>query len=88
LLLKDCEPRDPLNAVRIVAGGEASLAPSVTRKLIAAFAAQPRRSAVGPAALEILTQREHEVMALVAAGCSNEEIAEQLVIMLATARRT
>ena len=85
-LLKDCEPNDLLNAVRIVTRGEALLAPSVTRKLIAAFAAQPRRAAVAPAALKVLTEREREVMALVAAGRSNEEIAEQLVITPATAK--
>jgi DNA-binding NarL/FixJ family response regulator len=85
-LLKDCEPVDLLSAVRIVARGEALLAPSVTRKLIAAFASQPRRSAAAPAALGALTEREREVLALVAAGRSNEEIASELVITMATAK--
>jgi DNA-binding NarL/FixJ family response regulator len=85
-LLKDCEPTELLQAVRVVAGGEALLAPSVTRKLIAAFAAQPSRAQASPAALASLTDREREVMALVAAGRSNEEIAESLVITPATAK--
>jgi DNA-binding NarL/FixJ family response regulator len=85
-LLKDCEPSELLQAVRIVAKGEALLAPSVTRKLITAFAAQPRKALVSPAALTDLTDREREVMALVAAGRTNEEIADQLVITSATAK--
>jgi DNA-binding NarL/FixJ family response regulator len=85
-LLKDCEPADLLNAIRIVARGEALLAPSVTRKLIAAFAAQPARAQAPAAALGALTDREREVMTLVAAGRSNEEIAEALVITPATAK--
>jgi DNA-binding NarL/FixJ family response regulator len=85
-LLKDCEPTELLHAVRVVASGEALLAPSVTRRLIAAFAAQPRRNTTVPAALAELTEREREVMALVAAGRSNDEIAADLVITSATAK--
>ena len=85
-LLKDCEPTELLQAVRVVAKGEALLAPSVTRKLITAFAAQPRKALVSPAALADLTGREREVMALVAAGRTNEEIADELVITSATAK--
>ncbi len=85
-LLKDCEPTELLQAVRVVAAGEALLAPSVTRTLIAAFAAQPRRAQAPPAALAALTEREREVVALVAGGLSNDEIAEQLVITPATAK--
>lgn len=85
-LLKECEPAELLQAVRVVARGEALLAPSVTRKLIAAFAAQPARQPVAPRALAELTDREREVMALVAAGRSNDEIAQALVITPATAK--
>jgi len=85
-LLKDCEPTELLRAVRVIAGGEGLLAPSVTRKLIAAFAAQPHRAQARPAALSELTDREREVMTLVAAGRSNDEIAEDLVITSATAK--
>jgi DNA-binding NarL/FixJ family response regulator len=85
-LLKECEPTELLQAVRVVARGEALLAPSITRRLIAAFAAQPARAPVQPAALAELTDREREVMSLVAAGRSNDEIAEALVITPATAK--
>jgi DNA-binding NarL/FixJ family response regulator len=85
-LLKDCEPIELLHAIRVVASGDALLAPSVTRRLIAEFAAQPRRNSATPAALAELTDREREVMGLVAAGRSNDEIAEDLVITPATAK--
>jgi DNA-binding NarL/FixJ family response regulator len=84
-LVKDTEPRELLHAIRVVAGGEALLSPSVTQRLIAEFAAQvavPRRSP----RLEVLTEREREVMALVAGGLSNDEIAERLVVSPATAK--
>ncbi|MFI1965230.1 response regulator [Streptomyces pathocidini] len=81
-LLKDAPPADLISAVRIVAAGEALLAPSVTRRLIADFAKQ-RRS--GPhrnpdVRLRTLTARETEVLELVARGCSNAEIADSLVL--------
>lgn len=84
-LVKDTDPVDLLRAVRVVTDGEALLSPSVTRRLIAEFVtgAAPRVDVPG---LETLTDREREVMALVARGLSNDEIAEHLVVSPATAR--
>jgi DNA-binding NarL/FixJ family response regulator len=84
-LVKDTKPAALIEAVRVVAGGQALLSPSVTRRLIAEFAArakEPPRAEV----LEELTEREREVMALAATGLSNEEIAERLVVSPATAK--
>ena len=88
-LLKGGEPTDLLTAVRTVATGESLLAPSVTRKLIAAYVAQPEQ-APDPVqhlpALDQLTPREHEVLTLIARGFSNHEIAEELHLSPLTAK--
>ncbi|GAA1766324.1 response regulator transcription factor [Luedemannella helvata] len=83
-LVKDTEPADLVRGVRVVAAGEALLSPGVTRRLIADFAG--RAPLVPPPALDALTDREREVMALVGAGLSNEEIATRLVVSPATAK--
>ncbi len=85
-LLKDLEPDDLRRAVRVVASGESLLAPSVTRRLIARFATLPRRDAAVEEKLERLTEREREIVALVASGLSNTEIGERLYISPATAK--
>ncbi len=85
-LLKDAEPTELLQAVRVVADGNALLAPSVTRRLISRLATAPRHDRPPPQELEALTAREREVMALVATGLSNEQIAGRLTISPATAK--
>jgi DNA-binding NarL/FixJ family response regulator len=85
-LLKDTEPADLIKAVRIAASGEALLSPSVTRGLIAEFATLSQARRTSSERLAILTAREREVMALVAHGLSNHEIARELGLSPATAR--
>ncbi|WP_433528994.1 response regulator [Micromonospora sp. CA-263727] len=79
-LLKDAPAADLVHAVRVVAAGDALLAPAVTRRLIAEFAARPQRQRPRPTALAGLTPRETEVLRLIARGRSNTEIAAELVV--------
>ncbi len=85
-LVKDTEPVELLRALRVVAAGESLLAPTVTRRLISEFIARPAQRRLDTSVLSELTDREREVLALVAGGLSNDEIAAHLVISPATAR--
>ncbi len=84
-LVKDTEPADLIRAVRAVVDGEALMSPRVTRRLIEEFAARAKEP-TGTATLGLLTDREREVVALAAAGLSNDEIAARLIMSTATAR--
>jgi len=84
---KGVEPAQLLDAIRLVADGEALLSPAATRGLIARFLARPEPDSVAdPSALSALTPRELEMLRLVAAGLSNQEIAERLFVTQATAK--
>jgi DNA-binding NarL/FixJ family response regulator len=84
---KGVEPAELLAAIRTVAGGDALLSPRATKSLIARFLAQPDQTAlVPPSRLRSLTDREREVLGLVAAGLSNDEIAERLYVSPLTAK--
>jgi DNA-binding NarL/FixJ family response regulator len=85
-LVKDLEPDELRRAVRVVAGGDALLAPRVTRALIGQFASRPRRDAALARQLAELTEREREVVALVGSGLSNDEIGRALTISPTTAK--
>jgi DNA-binding NarL/FixJ family response regulator len=79
-LVKDTEPADLLQAIRVVARGDALLSPGITRRLIADVVSRPRGPATRPALLSRLTDREREVLTQVAAGLSNDEIAARLYL--------
>jgi DNA-binding NarL/FixJ family response regulator len=85
-LVKDAEPEDLLNAVRVVARGEALLSPSVTRAVIAQAVGLSLRGGSAPPGTPALTAREREVVALVAEGLSNDEIAARLTVSPLTAK--
>lgn len=85
-LLKDTPPEHLVHAIRVVADGQALLAPTVTRRLLDRFAVQPAGDQADVAALDVLTAREREVLHLIAGGLSNAEIADRLVVSQTTVK--
>jgi DNA-binding NarL/FixJ family response regulator len=84
-LVKSTEPAELIHAVRVVAAGDALLSPGVTKRLVAEFAKRAKEPTLAPG-IDALTDRERQVMKLVAAGLSNAEIADRLVVSPATAK--
>lgn len=84
-LVKDTEPADVVSAVRVVANGDSLISPSLTRRLVAEFASRGKRPH-DSRELEVLTEREREVLALVGEGLNNDEIGERLYMSPQTAR--
>ncbi|MEU9186474.1 response regulator transcription factor [Streptomyces sp. NPDC048484] len=85
-LVKDTEPEELVQAVRVAARGDALISPSITRRLIAEFAGRVKGPELDDTRIEALTDREREVMRLMAAGCTNDEIAQRLVLAPSTAK--
>jgi DNA-binding NarL/FixJ family response regulator len=85
-LLKNASPEELINAVRVIAGGEALLDPAVTRRVIEGYTASRRSSPAGDGRLATLTAREREVLLLVARGLANAEIAERLTLSPSTVK--
>lgn len=85
-LVKHTQPEELVRAIREVMNGEALLSPSVTRRLISEFVSRPERPELTPPSMDVLTNREREIVALAALGMTNDEIAKELFVSPATAR--
>lgn len=85
-LVKDASAAELLTGIRVVAAGDALLAPRVTRRLIASFTRQDRRASRASPRLEVITGREREVLTLIATGLSNTEIAQHLHVTIGTVK--
>ncbi len=85
-LLKDSPPAELLNGIRVIAAGEALLAPAITRRLVGRFGERVRPAAPSKDALSLLTPREIEVLRLIAEGMSNPEIADAMVVSRETVK--